>query len=210
MSAPIQPEDDVLRVFPVGHFFGVRDAGTRFEVRVGPLLHRLDAPGFAVWALSHGLPDAVGAWTVEQVVATAAEAGTAGAAEAMDRLQADGLVVTAAPVGPTAHDLARRVRLVPQLLGLGNSAEAPHTWSMGFPDRPVVSMDATLYDVVSWAHMDTSLWRACEGSSAVARRSGVADEVATDAELTLAALLRSLHPLLSSGAVRLDTWQVQP
>jgi len=210
MSAPAEPDDDVQRVLPLGHSLGVRDDGTRFEVRLGPLLHRLDAPRFAVWALCSGLPDAVGPWTAADVLARALDAGVADAAQALDRLRADGLVATAAPVGPTAHELARRVRLMPQLLGLGNSAEAPHSWSMGFPDRPVVALDATLYDLVCTAHLDSSLWRACESSSAVARRSGVPDPVATDPEQLLAALLRAIHPLLSSGAVRLDTWQVQP
>lgn len=210
MSEPAEPDDDVQRVLPLGHSLGVRDDGTRFEVRLGPLLHRLDAPRFAVWALCSGLPDATGPWTVADAVARAAEAGVADAAAAMAQLQADGLVATAAPVGPTALELARRVRLLPQLPGLGNTAEAPDGWSLGFPGQPVVTMDATLYDLVCWAHLDTSLWRACEGSAAVARRAGVTDEVATDPARTLAALLRSVHPLLSSGAVRLDTWQVQP
>lgn len=198
-----------LQVYPLGQLIGVRAVVDQFDVRLGASLHSLTAAEFGVWAMAHGPADHVPRpWTPEALAGQAAAVGLPDCAQRLARLEEEGLVALAAPGTTSAQALAERVRMVPQVLGLGNSAEAPDAYSVGLPGRPLAVLSAAAYDLFEWAHMETSLWRACEGAAATAARVGIADTTATDPGALLASLLGDLHRLLTPNAVHLDTWAV--
>ena len=205
MTSPPLP----LQVYPIGQLIGVRAVVDQFDVRVGAALHCLTSAEFGVWAMAHGPADHVPRpWTPAALADQAAAVGLPDATERLGRLHEQGLVALAAPGTPSARELAGRVRMVPLVLGLGNSAAAPDAYSVGLPGRPLAVLSAAAYDLFEWAHMETSLWRACEGAAATAARVGIADAQATDPESLLTSLLGDLHRLLTPNAVYLDTWAV--
>jgi len=198
-----------LQVYPIGQLIGVRAVVDQFDVRVGAALHSLTAAEFGVWAMAHGPADHVPRpWTPEELAHQASAVGLTDFAERLARLEADGLVALAAPGTPSARELAQRVRMVPLVVGLGNSAQAPDAYSVGLPGRPLAVLSAAAYDLFEWAHMETSLWRACEGAAATAARVGLSDAESTDPERLLTSLLGDLHRLLTPNAVCLDAWAV--
>ena len=198
-----------LQVYPLGHLIGVRSVVDQFDVRIGATLHSLTSAEFGVWAMAHGPADHVPRpWTPDALAAQAAAVGLPDCSRRLGRLEDQGLVALAAPGTSSARELAERVRMVPLVLGLGNSAEAPDAYSVGLPGRPLAVLSAAAYDLFEWAHMETSLWRACEGAAATAARVGVTDTAATDPAALLGSLLGDLHRLLTPNAVHLDTWAV--
>jgi hypothetical protein len=198
-----------LQVYPIGQLIRVRAAEDEFHVRVGAQLQRLSATDFSVWAMAHGPADHVPRpWTSAELSAQARTVGLVDAPDRLARLQEDGLVAFAAPGTGSGVALAQRVRMVPLVLGLGNSAENPDAYSVGLPARPLAVLSAAAYDLFEWATMETSLWRACQGAAATAARVGIQDAQASDPEALLASLLADLHRLLTPNAVCLDTWAV--
>ncbi|WP_369139378.1 hypothetical protein [Modestobacter versicolor] len=198
-----------LQVYPIGQLIRVRAAQDEFHVRVAAELQRLTSTDFSVWAMAHGPADHVPRpWTVAELAAQAAGIGLPDAPERLARLEQLGLVALAAPGTASAVELARRVRMVPLVLGLGNSADNPDTYSVGLPGRPLAVLSAAAYDLFEWATMETSLWRACEGAAATAARVGIDDPQASDPGALLTSLLADLHRLLTPNAVCLDTWAV--
>lgn len=192
---------------PIGHCLGglydTAGGGHSFGVRIGPELVRLDDSRFAVWALAHGTPDkpADRAWDRAAVVEAAQRAGLPEAAATVEVLLAEHLLTEVTE----AVDFARRYRLVPLMLGLGNSPEEPGLYSVGLIGQPIVTMSSTAYDLYQWAHLDPDLWVACEGAAETARRVGIEDPEATDPHRLLDGLLTNLHTLLAPNAVYLDT-----
>jgi hypothetical protein len=198
-----------LQVYPIGQLIRVRAAEDEFHVRVGAQLQRLSASDFSVWAMAHGPADHVPRpWTAAELTAQAGTVGLPDAPERLARLEHTGLVARAAPGTESGLALARRVRMVPLVLGLGNSAANPDAYSVGLPGHPLAVLSAAAYDLFEWATMETSLWRACEGAAATAARVGIQDRLASDPEALLASLLGDLHRLLTPNAVCLDTWAV--
>jgi len=198
-----------LQVYPIGQLIRVRAADDEFHVRVGAQLRRLSATDFSVWAMAHGPADHVPRpWTSDELAAQARTVGLADAPERLARLQESGLVAFAAPGTASGLALAQQVRMVPLVLGLGNSSANPDAYSVGLPGRPLAVLSAAAYDLFEWATMETSLWRACQGAAATAARVGIDDPQASDPEALLASLLSDLHRLLTPNAVCLDTWAV--
>lgn len=196
-------------VYPLGHYLGARHATGEFQVRLADRVHALDQADFSVWALTHGSPTrSPGAWTADAVVSAAAGAGHGDARAALDRLSGQGLVRAAVPDGESGRELARAVRMIPLVLGLGQRADDPHAWSVGLVGRPLVDMSATVYNLFSWAHLNANLWSACEAGADAGRREGLSEIADTDPGAMLAHLLGSLHTLLAPNAVYLDTWNV--
>ncbi|MDQ3716101.1 MAG: hypothetical protein M3381_08815 [Actinomycetota bacterium] len=205
-------DDDAALLFPIGHCIGAYydlPASTDhfFQVRVGPDVVRLDDEQFAIWGLAHGIPDRPPEqpWTRQTVLTAARRAGIAHSEQVLDGLVKDYLLFEATPGTDGAVDFARRHRLIPLMLGLGNSSEEPRLYSVGMVGLPVVSMSAMAYDLYEWAHMDSNLWLACQGAAATAVRVGIEDRLARDPLLMLDALLGTLHALLSPNAAYLDT-----
>jgi hypothetical protein len=198
-----------LQVYPIGQLIRVRAAEDEFHVRVGADLQRLSAADFSVWAMAHGPADHVPRpWTGDELADQARTVGLADAPDRLARLFETGLVALAAAGTPSGLALAQRVRMVPLVLGLGNSAANPDAYSVGLPGRPLAVLSAAAYDLFEWSTMETSLWRACQGAAATAARVGIEDPLASDPEAVLAALLADLHRLLTPNPVCQDTWAV--
>jgi hypothetical protein len=198
-----------LQVYPIGQLIRVRAAEDEFHVRVGAELRRLPSTDFSVWAMAHGPADHVPRpWTADELADQARAVGLPDAPDRLVHLLETGLVALAAPGTESGRALAQRVRMVPLVLGLGNSAENPDAYSVGLPGRPLAVLSAAAYDLFEWATMETSLWRACEGAAATAARVGIEDPLASDPDAVLASLLGDLHRLLTPNAVCLDTWAV--
>jgi hypothetical protein len=198
-------------IVPIGHyvgaFFHTPGSPEHYQqVRVGADLRRLTDEQFRVWGLAHGLLDQLddGPWTRSAVLAAAAQAAVDGAESIVVELLADGTLVEVAPGTAGAVEFARQHRLVPLMLGLGNSPQEPWLYSVGFPDQPIVKMVSVLYDLWEWAHLDTDIWAACHGAAKTAQRAGITDPEQSEPEKLLTGLVESLHTLLGPNAAYLD------
>lgn len=205
-------DDPGTLLFPIGHCFGTYyespdPAGHHQRVRVGPDVVRLSDEQFTVWSLTHSAPDRPPdqPWGRRAVLDLARTVGMLDAEEVLDGLLSDAMVAAVVPGTDAAVQFARRYRLVPTMVGLGNSAAEPGLYSVGLPGQPVVQMTSIVYDLYEWAHMDPSLWNACNGAADTSRRVEITDPTATDPTRLLDALLACLHTLLSPNAVYLDT-----
>ncbi|HEV2087951.1 MAG TPA: hypothetical protein VGR21_06545 [Cryptosporangiaceae bacterium] len=204
--------DDTTLLFPIGHcvgsYYGLSGPTDHFhQVRVGPDVVRLSDEQFAMWGLAHGAPDrpAGQPWNRQRLLETARKLGVSTAEEVLDGLVADHLVVETTPGTDDAVDFARRHRMVPLMLGLGNSAEEPRLYGVGLAGQPILQMTSAVYDLYEWAHMDPDLWTACHGAADTARQVEIDDPTSTDPLRLLDALLATLHTLLGPNAVYLDT-----
>lgn len=204
--------DSASLMFPVGHcigaYYDLPASDEHFvQVRVGPDVHRLNDERFALWGLTHGTPDRdiEQPWGREAILAAADRAGYAQAEQVLDSLIADHLIAETTPETDEVVEFARRHRLVPLMLGLGNTAEEPWIYSVGLIGMPIVQMSAMAYDLYEWAHKDANLWVACEGAAATAVRVGIEDQLARDPLAMMNALLGTLHFLLGPNAVYLDS-----
>jgi hypothetical protein len=198
-------------IVPIGHYVGAYfptpgSQDHHQQVRIGADVRNLDPEQFRVWGLAHGLLDRIDAdsapWTRSALLAAAAEAGVTGAEQVTEALLADGTLVEVSP--RNASEFARTHRMVPLMLGLGNTPEEPWLYAVGFPDQPIVKMVSVLYDLWEWTHMDNDIWTACHGAGTMATRAGVTDPDQTDPEKLLSGLVESLHTLLGPNAVYLD------
>ncbi len=210
MSVPgvVPPPSTADLLLPIGHSLGLGDQGA-VEVRLGAAVEELPLEEFALWALAHGDPSG-GAepWGAERVLAAAERAGQADPATHLQALEGRGLLVRVTPGEASARALADRVRLLPLALGLGNTRVQPQVYRIGRTGEVLAVGSSTTYDLFTWAHMETSLWRACVASGAVAARAGATDPGLVDPDELLTGLLSTLHPLLTTGTVCLDTWGV--
>jgi hypothetical protein len=199
-------DDDVAKLlFPIGHCIGAYHdlpaSNDHFtQVRVRADVNRLSDGQFAIWGLAHGTPDRPPEqpWNREAVLTAARRAGVDQAEQVLESLIDDGLLFETTPGTDFAVDFARRHRLIPLMLGLGNTAEEPWIYSVGMLGMPIVQLSAMAYDLYKWAHLDPNLWVACEGAAAAAVRVGIDDPLATDP-------LQMLHYMLSPNAVYLDS-----
>lgn len=201
------PEDPAL-LLPAGVYLGrYHDVGTEpvHVVRVGPKLRRFTAEQFTVWGLAHGVTDPAqkGPWTRPAVIAASRRAGLADPDPVLDAFLADGALIEATPGTPSAVEFARAHRMVPLMLGLGNTADDPGLFRVGFSE-PVVGMNPDLYDLYIWSHLEDDLWAACAAAVEVEQELGSDDPALTDPHRVLADLLEALHPLLVGHAVYLD------
>ncbi len=204
-------DDAAKLLFPIGHCIGAvhgssADNDHFTQVRVGAQIHRLSDEQFTIWGLAHGVPDrlADGPWSRDTVLSHARR-GVNQAEEVLESLVELGLLAETTSAADSAVDFAQRYRLVPLMLGLGNTAEEPWIYSVGIVGMPIVQLSAMAYDLYEWAHLDANLWLACQGAAATAIRVGIDDPIATDPLETLNALVDTLHVMLSHNAVCLDS-----
>lgn len=193
-------------IFPIGHQVGARyQAGQLVaaqQVRCGGRFHDLTEQQAEVWRLAHGVPEEIDRQVPWQ--RSAVEERLPGAGMVIDDLMSSGLLVEATPGTAQAEEFAKAHRLVPLMLGLGNSANDPDTFGIGFLSQPALQVSHPIYDVWQWSTMDDSLWNTCENATDVARRAGSTDPEATETNRLLTGIVGSLHALLSSSAAYLD------
>lgn len=193
-------------IFPIGHQVGARVQAGQIvaaqQVRCGGKFHDLTEQQAEVWRLAHGVPEAIDQQAPWQ--RSSVEERVAGAGPIIDELTGLGLLVETIPGTPKAEDFAREHRLVPLMLGLGNSANDTDTFGIGFLSQPALQVSHPIYDVWQWSTMDDSLWNTCENATDVARRAGSTDLDSVDTSRLLTGIIGSLHALLTSSAAYLD------
>jgi hypothetical protein len=202
-------------VLPIGEFYGTFYAEPEYVARYHNLRLRedileLDDARFTVWALLHGLPDLLTdrPWTRaalrEAAATTGGKADPATVDGVLDALVADGLAVELAPGTDAAADFARRHRMGPRMLGLGNTAAEPWLYSIGFFNMPIVTVTHEVYDVWEAAAITDDLWTACESVATSERDGGTTDPDVVDPARFVTGLLGSIHTLLSMSVVYLE------
>jgi hypothetical protein len=193
-------------IFPIGHQVGARFQSGQViaaqQVRCGGRFHDLTEQQAEVWQLAHGVPEVIDQQILWQ--RGLVEERLPGAGATIDELTGMGLLVEATPGTDQAEDFAKAHRLVPLMLGLGNSSNDPDTFGIGFLSQPALQVSHPIYDVWQWSTMDDSLWNTCENATDVARRAGSTDPEATETSRLLTGIVGSLHALLSSSAAYLD------
>jgi hypothetical protein len=192
-AAPAVPAEPLL--LPIGQFGGATglagDPGTRFRLRVGGHEVALTLDRFLAWAQAHGTADQTGAVPVTRPVVVAALGGGSTVDGTVAGLLADGYLASATdPV-----DLSRRYRLVPLLVGLGNSAAEPGRYELGLPGRPMVEVPRPVCAIWERSDRMPDLWSACLAFA-------TAEELAPDE--VAGAFVASLHGLLAVNAGYLD------
>lgn len=199
-------------LFPLGHDIGAYyQAGSSVEpsrrVRLGPRHHELTRQQFVVWRLAHGSQEAIQSdtpWGRHSVETLAKATGIVDAVDLVDELTEKGLLIEVAPESRDARSFAVGHRLLPLMLGLGNSPKEPWLFGIGLVDLPIVKVTFPVFDLWQWSSMDETLWDACRGAAEIAERHGVDDPESTDPKLLLTGILGALHGLLAAGAAHLD------
>jgi hypothetical protein len=189
--------DDEPLIFPIGHRVGTR------QVRRGVSFHDLSAAEFGVWTAAYGSPEALRdeqPWHRRHVVDAVADVDDP--VTALDALLDRGLLIEVDRSNPT--DFARGHRLIPLMLGLGNTVDDPALFGIGFIGQPVLNVGHVVYDLWQWSPMDDSLWATCENAADLARRAGSTDPDYTDPDRLLGGFLGSLNALLCTRAACLD------
>jgi len=210
-SADDDRPDAAELVLPIGQCLGLGPHDPVVEVRLGAAVEELGPEEFALWSMAHSDPaGGQDPWGPAGLLAAAGRAEVEGAAGHVDALLERGLLARAVPGTPSARALADAVRLLPLTAGRGNTHVSPQVYGMGRSDLLLAVGSSTTYDLFQWAHMETSLWRACEASAAVAARVGVTDPGLVDPAELLTGILGGMHALLGTNAACLDTWGVLP
>ncbi len=199
-------------LLPVGQFFGtfhpVAGSAERYHrVRLGDEVWELDDQRFTLWALAHGTGDrpAEQPWTVPAVRdAAAAQLPGVDSAPLLHGLLAEGLAVEVVPGTAEAVEFARQHRAGARMLGLGNSAEQPWLWSIGFYEHPVVSVTRTVYDLWERCPSGESLWTMCQALADEERAAGGTEPDLADPVRLLTAFLRTAHLLLAASVIYLE------
>jgi hypothetical protein len=210
--AQVAVQDDVRsQILPIGHYVGAQhridELGTRRQVRRGAIFHDLTEDQFAVWVAAHGTPAAIeqdAVWHRRSIEEHPPVSGLPDASGLIDGLLDLELLVEVAPGDNHALDFARSHRLVPLMLGLGNGADQPGVFGIGFIHQPVLQVSHAIYDLWQWSAMDDSLWATCENAADVARRAGSTDPEFVDPASLLTGFLGSLPALLLANAAYLD------
>lgn len=204
------PDDAQRLVLPIGQRLGALyhsdDPDDRVErLRVGTEVVRLSPELFSVWELAHGDPETIleNRWTVEKLTEVAS-AGVDDVPSALAQLVDQRVAVVVADNLDAYLTFGRGHRIVPTMMGLGNSSADPGTFGIGLLNTPLVTVNALFYDLYEWAHLDGDLWTACQNSAALNRRLGITDPVAVDADLLLGKLVDQMHGYLAPGAAYLD------
>jgi hypothetical protein len=95
------------------------------------------------------------------------------------------------------QEFAARYRLMPLLVGLGNTEESPDIYAIGLPGTPAAQVNAGSYELWQWSALAPTLWHTCEV------RAKVTEDPVSAAEL-VADVLAEARPLLANSCAYLD------
>lgn len=188
-------------MFPVGQYGGeVRDdtdGVTSFAIRRGWTVLSIDARSALLWRDAHGRLEDLGAtvWTMAAILDRRADFFTLHQRrESYAVLVAFDMLAAVDPDDPDdAERFARAHRLQPLVHGMGNAAEDPSRFAVGYPPDHVAGLPWDLWRIWHGGHLEPTLWDAC---------------LATDhpqPHRLLSDLLHSLHTLLTLRLAYLDT-----
>lgn len=199
-------------LFPLGHYMGEFHPKTgapmkyrRLRLGVGaPQLK--DDPHFTMWAMAHGLPEPMGRtpWTREAAIEAAGRMGMSNAEQLADELKADGTVAEVTLGTPAAVEFARTHRLLPLMMGLGNTPEDRLRFGIGFVGTPpAVKVDSFVFEIWQWSRLHLNLWQTAQEFAKVEQKfpSGKPD---SSPEGMLGEILSRLHVLLAANAAYVD------
>jgi len=202
----------VRLLLPLGHYVGafyprIGSIERYHNVMLGSQVHRLNDQQVTAWLLARGPtdegdPDEL--WTRRRAEETAAKTGFEDISPLLDELAAMGLIAEPALETEEAIEFAESYRLVPLMLGLGNTPENPGLHGIGFLDNPVLSVPGTVYNLWEWAHVDDSLWAACYSFADISREAGNTDPELVEPERILNGFLTTLSVLLVANTAYLD------
>jgi hypothetical protein len=210
---------------PVGKLLSTYDGGRAWPgqrlglVRIGRMPHELTEPEYRVWSLSHGVPETVllRPWTARAVAEFASASGVADPGGTIAALIGRGLLAEISPGTAERVDFARRFRLVPQTVGLGNpEPEFPDMFVAGERADLAVAIDPAQWLVWRLAAADVDLLHTCVYVAAALEDHdwpGSAEIAAPgeDAVDLVHIIVNALHTLLAAGVVHLDErWARQP
>ncbi len=181
------------------------------EVRLGGDFIRITSIEHATWAVAHSDPQllADGAQPNRAAIETSMrQLGFTDIGRPLQNLQELGLISAVMPVGGPLREFAERHRIVPQVLGLGNTAQELDTCLVGTPGEPRLSLSFDTYQVWLASELHPCLWDACEQVAMAFQAAGAAQGSTAAAKVTTAALLhscyRSLPLLIAAGCAYLD------
>jgi hypothetical protein len=190
-------------ILPVGLYTGPLYPGVgqplRYHsVRIGLLSMTLaDDQAFAVWRAAQDTPSSRAA-----VLQTARDLGVTDPEPILSEYLTDGLLVEVTPDDAVAF--AGEHRVVPLLLGLGNSAADPHRYGFGLLGQPpVLTVPALTYDLVQWGGLADNLWEVCQAFAAAGEETAAPDPE-QDPQYVLRTFIEALPPLFAAQAVHLD------
>jgi hypothetical protein len=213
MTAMATPTPAQPLVFPVGHYTGAfhptLGAPVKYHsLRIGRLAVTLpDERALAVWAAAHRPPDQPDEPWTRAAVAEAARTrlGVADPTPVLAELLDSGLLAEVTPGTPDAVDFARAHRVVPLMMGLGNTPEEPLRYGVGlFGYTPVVRVPSLVYDVWQWGSLGASLWDVCQAFAQAGAEAEVSDSHEQHPEYVLTTYLNSLQQLLGPNAAYID------
>lgn len=194
-------------VFPVGLLVGTYqdpgDAdGHHHEIRRGAQIHELTDTEFVAWMFAHGAPDgADGPWTEPALLRHLTAQRLPRPSALVDGLLDRRLITEVSP--DDAVTFARTHRVVPTMLGLGNSPDEPGLYSIGLLGQERIRVSRLVFELWTWSHLDEDLWHACETIAALEKAPGDAPPADGPAEI-LAGFLGTLHGLLNAQAAYVD------
>jgi hypothetical protein len=210
-----------MTILPVGHYTGALHPAGHHTVRVGrEAVTFADAAAFAVWAAAHRpLERTAEPWTRETVAAAAAPGQAAASAAAVEATGAPAAMETAGTSTPSkiiddllrdgilvevtdAEAFARTHRVIPIMVGLGNTEDDPTGYDIGlFGMSPVITVPALVNEIWQWGGVGVTLWAVCEAFAQAGTRAGGAD---FDAAGVLAEFLAALPTLVGANAAYVD------
>ncbi len=207
----------VAALLPIGQYAGEfftsaeQQEPVYHEVRLGGDFIRITSLEHATWAVAHNDPQllAEGAQPNRAAIETAMrQLGYVDIAEPLQNLQQLGLISAVVPVGGPLREFAQRHRIVPQVLGLGNTAQDLDDCLVGTPGEPRLSLSFDAYQVWLASELHPCLWDASEQVAEAFQAAGREQGPTTAAEVTAAALLhscyRSLPLLIAASCAYLD------
>jgi hypothetical protein len=221
MTNEVQSSPALL--LPIGQFFGFffpTPGSTEHlnNVRAGTHINNIDDQHFAIWGTMHGTPtpDQRTPWTrrsVRNIIANLPTNAPSNPAASIDPTHIDSLIddliaqklaIEIVPGTDGAQLFARTHHLGVRMLGLGNDANQPWQYTIGFFDNPVIGVSRAVYSLWELAAYEATLWDACETLAREERDAGGDEPELTDPSHVLTSFYGNLHQLLSVSVVYLD------
>ncbi|MBF6175696.1 P-loop NTPase [Nocardia blacklockiae] len=200
-------------LIPVGHSVGplfTPESGRpdSYEIRFADGIFGLGHEELRVWALAHGDPTTIieDPPRRDRIKHEARELTPEKVDENIDTLLEFGLLVELSRQdAEQSRSFAYRHQIEPLGIGLGNSADAPHSFRIGLPGTPLVTVTYDVYHLWMFAHRHASLWDAIEYMVTDRREEGMARiGVETDPHRLLNTLLHTLPALIATSTAYID------